>query len=268
MLAGATRIRTKQGWQSIVSRVTDHNVSEVTDTCVYTFCLARGGPSKKLWTVAAARPHQWPLMTGKSTWDLRIGDVVCANDEDCGYNKLGWLHGFLKRQGHGSEWYSLTAEYAKKYRGRLEEMAIKKEKINGEWQFKFPDIRFSDLPNSWDESYSSAYVGSFIRGFMDGAKSSEAVSTNDLATAEWLQLYAPFGGYVPSGEITSSLKINRHSMPSKSTFHNAYHLSLVRGDTHAGFRVRDVRVVREPVAVCHYPIVEKLCLEGGIATYP
>lgn len=266
MLDALTRIKTKQGWQTIASRLTEHNLFTVDEYGLYTFCLARGN-STKLWTVKASRPQQWPLVSGKTTYDLRIGDVVSAVDEDSGYNRLGWLHGFLKRQGFGGVWYSLVGDYVKKFKGRLDEQAVEKRQEKGEWQYRFPNVKWSDLPNQFDDFWGSEYLGSFIRGFMDGAKSNEQVATTDLATAEWIQLYAPFGGYVPSGEITRSLKTNKASIPAKSTFHEVFTFQMVRGDLHGGFRVRDARVIREPLLVSHWPTVEKMCLEGGIQVF-
>lgn len=266
MLASSTKIKTQQGWDTIASRLTEHNLFTVEEYSQYTFCLARGS-SKKLWVVKASRPQQWPLTMGRTTYDLRIGDIVSAVDEDSGYNRLGWLHGFLKRQGFGGVWYSLVDDFAKRFKGRLEEQAIDKRKEDSEWQYRFPDLKWSDLPNQFDSCWSSEYVGSFIRGFMDGAKSADQVATTDLATAEWLQLYAPLGGYIPSGEIIRQTKMNKGSIPLKSTFHEVFTFQMVRGDTHGGFRVRDARIVREPLEVGHWPTVEKMCLEGGIQVF-
>ncbi len=269
MLSVDTRVKTKEGWQSVGSRVTEHHHVTFCDSAEYTFGLARGS-STKLWKVSASRPHKWPLLTGKDTFDLRIGDVVCPVDSDSGYNPVGWLHGFLKRQRFGGDWYCMAdaPEMYKKFKGRFDALAIDKKKDDHGWSYRFPDIKWSELPNQWDRDYSASYVGSFIRGFLDGGKSDSQVQTNDLATAQWLQLYAPYGGYIPSGEITTQRKVNRERLAAKSTFHDEHSIQLVRGDQHGGFRVRDVRLIREPLMVCHYSIGEKLCLIGGIQTHP
>lgn len=268
MLSVDTFIKTTEGWRTVDAEMSGALRIHCWEGAEYTFGLAQGA-SDKTWKVKASRPHQWPLDKGTTTFDLRIGDVVSSVDTDSGYNRLGWLHGFLKRQGHSSDWYSLSDKSFWRFKGRLEESAIDKRVVDNEPQYKFPDVQWHGLPTQWDADYSSSYVGSFIRGFLDGAKTDSKAETNDLATAEWLQLYAPYGGYVPSGSIASRMVTNRQSIAAKSTFHNVYTVRLVRGDFHGGFRVRDVRLINDlEFKVSRCPIGEKVCLLGGILTYP
>jgi len=269
MLCGEAVIRGKQGWIKAKDRVVEKNHQQATDVAEYVFKLA-SGQSNKTWTVRAARPHQWPLITGKSTYDLRIGDVVAPVSQDMGYSDRGWLHGFLFRQKHtGASWFCLDNDYHRRFRGRIESLAIeKRNQGQGIWYYRFDDLPYTSLPNQWDMDFRADYWGSFVTGFMQSVPSEDRVDTNSLVTAEWIQKYAPYGGYIASGDITSHMRTNKAPLAKDSTFHQVYVLKVIRGEQHGGFRVRDVRIIRDPVTVVYDPTVDQLCLEGGILTYP
>lgn len=268
MLSSSTVVKGTHGWISLGELTDSERIVQTKETVKYTFVLAHGR-TDTTFQIVATRPHQWPLHTGKTTWDLRLGDVVAANTLDSGFNNHAWLHGFLNRQRHHREWLEIGNEPdIWQYRKRLEELAVVEDKVKRKLKFKeFPyELMPYELP---DTKLTAEYIGSWIRGFMDGSFGKSQVGTTDKTTAEWISLHAPFAGYINSGRITEQRKSSqaKRAVTADTTFHTQYNFQMVRGSLHPGFRVRDIVLCHNPQLVVAVPETKNLCLSGGIAAF-
>jgi hypothetical protein len=268
MLSSCTVVKGSHGWDTLGKLADSDRIVQTKETVKYTFVHAhgRGGDS---FEIVVKLPHLFKLHNGQSTWDLRHGDVVAANSSDSGFDNHAWLHGFLHRQKHHREWLEVSDDpEIWQYKTRLRELAVVEDKVKARLKFKeFPyELMPYELP---DTKLTAQYIGSWIRGFMDGSFGRSQVGTTDKATAEWVSLHAPFAGYVHSGKITEIRKASeaKRATTASTTFHTQYNFQMVRGSLHPGFRLKDIVLCHNPQLVVYYPETKNLCLSGGLAAF-
>lgn len=263
MLSADTRVRGAQGWQLISDILAGGNPSKTGRK--YTFGLNKGAHSKKTWTVIADRPHLWSLANGETTYDLREGDVVPANKTDCGYAPEGWLHGYMKRQGFSAGTYHLAK--TSKWHGRLTQLSINKAIQKDGTDYLFPAFPYQKWPYELETIYQGAkYIGSFIQGFMDGAKPYTQVAFSTSQAAWWFYAMAPFGGYVASGVVNETRAKTEAVRGVAKEFHTIYRFYCIRGAEHQGFKLLQIEPVNKGLYLPHDLGItpEPLCIEGGL----
>ena len=115
--SGSTRVLTEEGWKTLADnegktlKVLSPASGEWLDAefksygvqhlNTITFAPVRGN-SKITWSVQATRQHHWPLVGGKDTYDLRVGDVVPANTYGASFEPLAFAHGFMFGDGNAN----------------------------------------------------------------------------------------------------------------------------------------------------------------------
>lgn len=271
MLSGDIKVRGMYGWQ-LLSEISlgDANMALAERTSKtgrrYTFGLNKGSHSKKTWQVVADRPQLWTLANGDTTYDLREGDVIPANRTDCGYSPEGWLHGYLKRQGFSFGVFKLYKPLSK-WAGRLHQLSIQKETLSDRNEYTFPEFSYQKWPYELDKTYQGPkYLGSFVQGYMDGAKPFAQVAFSTSEAAWWFYGICPFGGYVASGVVSETKAKTEKVRIGSPIEHAVYRFYCVKGSDHAGFKLLQIDpVVGKGLYLSRSSLEpEPLCIEGGL----
>ena len=281
-LIGSTRILTDQGWRRADDLGTANVLSPV-DGKYYpaefksrgkqmlnkiTFSNLRGNQAHT-WEVFATRQHHWPLIDGTDTYDLRVGDVVPANQQSAGFDGLGFVHGFVFGDGNSNGQLRLCAEKDKKHLKLLSEFGTVSypPSASGDPVVYFKHkIDWKNTPTN----ESPAYIASFILGWLaaDGSETAgnKLCSVNKEAL-EWFRDHAAYAGLVVTGALRSQVRnvaIGDYSYQD----HTIYVQNYQYGGDFAGFKVINIEPFEEQEVYCPYePVHHRIIIDHNIDTF-
>lgn len=234
-----------------------------------TFVPVRGN-SKITWTVRATRQHHWPLVGGKDTYDLRIGDVVPANEYSAPFEPMGFAHGFMFGDGNANGQLRLCAEKDKKWLPVLEKVGTVTypPSANGDPVVYIPaKIDWKSLPPSGS---SVAYIASFIQGWLaaDGSeKEGNKLCSVSKEAVEWFREYAPYAGITITGELRQQ---TRNTTIGKYHYNNhvIYIQNYSYGVDFEGFKVASIVPDKVETVYClEENVHHRFVIDHGIDTF-
>jgi len=234
-----------------------------------TFAPVKGN-SKITWTVRATRQHHWPLVGGKDTYDLRVGDVVPANEYAAPFEPIGFAHGFMFGDGNANGQLRLCAEKDKKWLPVLEKLGTVTYPPSAKGDpvvYINAHIDWKSLPKSTD---SVAYIASFIRGWLaaDGSETAgnKLCSVNKQAV-EWFREYAPYAGITITGELREQ---TRNTVIGKYSYNNhvIYIQNYAYGVDFEGFKVTSIVPDKVETVYClEENVHHRFVIDHGIDTF-
>lgn len=235
-----------------------------------TFKAVRGHQRHK-WSVRATRTHHWPLIDGKDTYDLRVGDVVPANSFSAPFDALGFAHGFVFGDGTEKGQLRLCSNKGTAYLDVLRSAGATvtyPEHAKGD-----PCLYFSHKIN-WKKvpvTKDSSYIASFIKGWLaaDGNETSSGhkLCSVDRSALEWFRENAALAGITITGELRSQIRdviLGDYSYDG----HEIYIQSYRDGETFSGYKVVSIEEDGEEEVFCPFePVHNRFVLEGNIDTF-
>ena len=281
---GSTRVMTDTGWVRMDECVGQtRNVLSPVDGKFYpatfhahgkqptrtiTFAPVRGR-STITYSVTFTPDHKWALKDGSTTEELKVGDVVPANQFAAGEDDLGFAHGFVFGDGNRKGQLRLCAEKDKAHLARL--MRVGPTLTYPPFAKGDPLLYFKN-PVAWKEAppkgASPAYIASFIRGWIaaDGCDGHILSSVNQEAL-EWFRAHAAYAGIVISGMLRSQVRdvvIGDYEYKN----HTIYNQNYAEGAAWAGFKVISIEDAGEQEVYCPYePVHNQIVIDHGIHTY-
>lgn len=280
---GETKVLTDQGWRQI-NQLGMANVVSPVDGKLYaaefkshgkqklnkiTFATVLGH-QRHTWSVRATRQHHWALIDGTDTYDLRVGDVVPANEYAFQFsprpNRIGFAHGFVYGDGNANGQLRLCSEKDKKYLDELSEIGTVTypPSANGDPVIYFNhDVDWKSLPKNTNDP---EYIAAFICGWLaaDGSETAgNKLCCVNKQAVEWFREYAAFAGLVITGELRSQLR-NNYEYKNHEIFIQSYQY----GDEFSGFKVIKIEPDAEEEVFCPYePVHNRIVITHGIDTY-
>ena len=282
-----TRVLTDKGWRQI-NELGVANVVSPVDGKFYpaefkshgkqqlnkiTFATVLGH-QRHTWSVRATRQHHWALIDGTDTYDLRVGDVVPANEYAIQYaskpNRIGFAHGFVYGDGNANGQLRLCSNKDKKYLNELAEIGTVTYPIsaNGDPVIYFNhDIDWKSLPKNTDDP---EYIAAFITGWL-AADGSEAAGNKlccvNRQAIEWFREYAAYAGLVITGQLRSQIR-NVKLGGNEYLNHEIFIQNYQYGDEFSGFKVVNIEQDGEEEVFCPYePVHNRIVITHGIDTY-
>lgn len=229
------------------------------------------GKQDHTWEVKATRNHHWPLINGTDTYDLRVGDIVPANTFECGYDPLGFVHGFVFGDGNSKGQLRLCCNKDSLHLEQLsqvEHTLTYPEFANGDPVFYFPQkVDWKNLPL---EESSPEYKASFIKGWIaaDGCqRDSNVLCSVNKEALEWFEENAAFAGIVITGKLRyqdRNVTIGDYKYPN----HRIYIQNWKYGLDFTGFKVVSIEPYGEEEVFCPYePVHNRIVINHNIDTY-
>jgi len=282
-----TKVLTDQGWR-LVEQLGWANVLSPVDGKYYpaefkshgkqqlnkiTFATVLGH-QRHTWSVRATRQHHWALIDGTDTYDLRVGDVVPANEYATQFssnpNRLGFAHGFVYGDGNANGQLRLCSEKDKKYLGELSELGTVTypPSANGDPVVYFnQDVDWKALPKNVDDP---EYIAAFITGWLaaDGSETAgNKLCCVNKQAIEWFREYAAYAGLVITGELRSQVRnVNLGEYEYKN--HEIFIQNYQYGDEFSGFKVIRIEPDAEEEVFCPYePVHNRIVITHGIDTF-
>jgi len=225
------------------------------------------------WTVRATRTHHWMLKDGSDTYDLKVGDVVPANNNGFSFNLDGFIHGFVFGDGTSKGQLRLCADKGKKYLDLLSSggATVTYPKFaNGDPLLYF-GYKKTDWKNVPDKTADPSYISSFIQGWLkaDGNETTASFKLNSIRkdVIEWFREHASYAGIVITGNIRSQ-KRNITLKGNVYNQHEIYIQSYAYGSTFPGFKVVKIEEEKEEEVFCPFePIHNRIVIDHGIDTF-
>ncbi len=229
------------------------------------------GKSKKTWTIRATAEHRWPLTDGVVTSHLVVGDYVAARYQhlDIPHTKEGETHGMVFADGSQKE---LKNGFAHQLR-LCGKKAMHRDHFSEDYPITYPPFANGDpivyiksersLKELPTENDPIEYIIGFIKGWtrLDAHFGSVfQIHSINKEAIEFFIKYAPYCGYVVSGEIKYT--------DAPSNFGERKPLYWVNfSNRFPGFKVVDIQAdVIEDVYCVVEPKHKQFYLADGIAT--
>lgn len=280
-----TKVLTDEGWRPI-EQLGFANVLSPVDGKYYpaefkahgkqklnriTFATLRGH-QQHTWTVRATRQHHWLLIDGTDTYDLRVGDVVPANNFSAGFDLSGFVHGFVFGDGNANGQLRLCAAKDKQYLDLLSSHSqvtvTYPPSAKGDPVLYFgQDTKWKQLP---EQGSTPEYIASFIKGWLaaDGSQTAgnKLCSVNKQAI-EWFREHAAFAGIVVTGALRSQVRdvvLGDYQYNNHEIFIQSYQY----GEDFSGFKVVSIEPDGEETVYCPYePVHNRIVVNHNIDTY-
>jgi ribonucleoside-diphosphate reductase alpha chain len=284
---GETKVLTDKGWRQINQLGVANVVSPIDGKFYQAEFKSHGkqklnkitfatvlGHQRHTWTVRATRQHHWALIDGTDTYDLRVGDVVPANEYAIAFpskpNRIGFAHGFVYGDGNANGQLRLCSNKDKKYLDELSEIGTVTypPSAHGDPVIYFKqDVDWKQLPkNTEDPEYIAAFITGWLAADGSETKGNKLCCVNKEAV-EWFREYAAYAGIVITGELRSQIrnvKLGGYEYKNHEIFIQNYQY----GDEFSGFKVIRIEEDSEEEVFCPYePIHNRIVITHGIDTY-
>lgn len=145
-------------------------------------------------TLFTTRPQFVPLVDSEFTYDLRIGDKIPAMIYDVGFDRKGYLYGFMYATGHTSV-SSFDPGAFPLFKDQLEAIKLQVPHEGIVREFPGPDD-------------AAAFKASFIKGYLAAKAKPKKFATASQSFLNFFMDNAGLGGFIITGEPTSHRKVN------------------------------------------------------------
>src|SRR5690606_16918471 len=240
------------------------------------------GNSNISYKIKSTRTHHWPLINGKDTYDLRIGDVVPAG-KFSNFSKRGWIHGLIFGDGNLERIRNKDQKYTHKIRlcgeknmSYLNKVEDYLKELNIEYNIKFPktyngdaviriwnDINFKELPS---KNETTDYISGFILGWIKADACEKVGKKINSVTESHIDYFidnAICAGLVISGEKRFQDRETAYKKHSR-----IYTINYNYGERWEGFKVDSIRSLGKEDVYCPYePVYNRFILENNIDTF-
>lgn len=278
-----TKVLTDKGWRRVDDLGTANVLSPVDGRYYPAEFVSRGhqklqeitfkpirGNSKTEYKVRATRNHHWMLLDGTDTYDLRVGDVVPANEYGL-YSEEGFVHGFVFGDGNSNGQLRLCADKDKKYLHILSKhgTVTYPESSNGDPVLYFgKDKDWKSVPRNG----SPEYIAGFLKGWLaaDGSEiAGNKLCSIDRPSMEWFREVAAYAGIVISGGLRSQIRdvsLGKYEYKGHEIFIQNYSY----GKDWDGFKVVNIQESvdgKEEVFCPYEPVHNRIVIDHGIDTF-